>query len=78
MNEIAENASSNNTEGLAKAQAVLEALQQRTPDDADTGLATALEQLDRAQHRGPDATPSREPGTDHTGGTSVTDRVPGY
>lgn len=40
LNEIAENTSSNNTKGLTKAQAVLEALQQRTPDETDTGIST--------------------------------------
>lgn len=49
MNAVAEKASNNSMEGLTKAAAVLKALQQWIPDDADTELNAAVNVIDRAQ-----------------------------
>lgn len=74
LNEITENASSNNTADLAKAQAVLEELQQRVPDEAEAGLETAMDAVAQAQEQLDQVGAVGEA----SGGTSVIDRVPGY
>lgn len=50
-NSVAKVASSNNTEALGKAQAVIEQVRQRTPDQANKGLDNAIQKTRNAKNK---------------------------
>lgn len=50
QNSIAEVASSNETEGLEKAEAVLKQVRNRTPEQANQGLDRAIENIGKARN----------------------------
>ena len=50
-NTVAKVASSNNTEALGKAQAVLEQVRERTPDQANNGLDNAIQKVRNAKNK---------------------------
>lgn len=50
-NSVARVASSNNTEGLGKAQAVLEQVRERTPDQANPGIDNAIQKVRNAKNK---------------------------
>lgn len=64
-NSIADAASSNQTQGLEKAESVLQQVKERTPDQANTGLDNAIENLGKAKKgelQPPEAQESRRGG----------------
>lgn len=50
-NTVSKVASSNNTEALGKAQAVLEQVRERTPDQANKGLDNAIQKVRNAKNK---------------------------
>lgn len=54
LNETVAEASNESYEGLRKAEQVLKMVQDSTSEDADQGLSTALEAIQKAQNRKPE------------------------
>lgn len=65
MNSIAQKASSDDVEGIQKAEAVLQSVIDQAPDEAKQGLQTALDNVRQARERAgaPEGTPG--PGSDN-------------
>lgn len=63
LNEVAQVATSNSTQGLEKAQAVLEAPREQTPDQADIGIDQALDAVEQAKQRKPVEPGENDPDT---------------
>lgn len=53
LTAVAQTATNQSHTGLDKASAVLEQVREETPDEADQGLSTALDQIEEAKQRKP-------------------------